>query len=361
MSDFIKGLELCEGFFLDVAKPILDKNYNNLLYTAGVIGYGADVIGFDDETSSDHMWGPRFYLFLNDKDIGLKDEIIELFSNQFPYTYKGYSVHFSEPDVNDGGVRRQEYIDNGKVSPLIFIYKFSDYLKSYLGVDSLDSLLPRDWLSFSQHKLLALTSGKLFVDGLNIGSELEKLKYYPEDVKLYLIASNWSLVAEEQAFVKRCHNVGDEIGSVLVCARIAERLMRLSFLYCNRYAPYSKWFGKAFGLLPISDEIKLTINKAITANNITQRENSIVKAQKLLADMHNLLSITEFVDVKIENYFGRDIKVIFADKIADHTAKKLIGTMLEKYPLIGTLSEVANFTAISDNAEYRDNVKALYQ
>ena len=59
---FIKGLELCEGFFFDIAKPILDKHFQSLPYSAGLIGYGSDVLGYDDEVSTDHMWGPRFLL-----------------------------------------------------------------------------------------------------------------------------------------------------------------------------------------------------------------------------------------------------------------------------------------------------------
>ena len=49
---------------------------------------------------------------------------------------------------------------------------------------------------------------------------------------------------------------GDSLGSALVCGRIAERLMRLCFLYCRQYAPYSKWFGTAFQQLPIPQELK---------------------------------------------------------------------------------------------------------
>lgn len=103
MPEFIKGLTLCEDFFHEIAVPILTKHFPELKYSAGLIGYGSDVLGYDDETSADHMWGPRFYLFLDKEDLRLKDKIEEVFSEKLPYTYKGYSVNLGEPDVNDNG------------------------------------------------------------------------------------------------------------------------------------------------------------------------------------------------------------------------------------------------------------------
>ena len=360
MREFIKGVTLCSQFFSEVAKPILDRRFPGLSYSAGLIGYGSDVLGYDDETSTDHMWGPRFYLFLKNEDMELKSSILDTFADEFPYTYQEYSVNFSKPDSQDGGVRHPEFITEGKVSPLIFIHTIEEYLEDYLGQSNLEELSDLDWLAFSEHRLLALTSGKFFIDILEVKERLQKLEYYPEDVRSYLIASNWSMIAEEQAFVKRCFDVKDEIGSILVCARITERLMRLAFLYCKQYAPYSKWFGKAFQLLPIDQAIISTIYNAVTAAKIEDRENNLVLSQKMLADLHNSLGLTEFVDIKIENYFGREIKVIFADKIASAVAAKLQGTPLDAYPLIGSLSGVANFVTLSDNPNYQKNIKALY-
>lgn len=360
MSKFIKGLTLCERFFFEIAKPILDKHFPDLVYSAGLIGYGSDVLGYDDETSIDHMWGPRFYLFLRDQDISLKERVMRVFSEEFPYTYAGYSVNFSAPDPNDNGVRHAQFITEGPVSPLIFIYTIDEYLDEYLGRHDLENLTDLDWLTFSEHRLLALTSGKIFIDHLHIREKLDVIRFYPENVRMFLIASNWSLIAEEQAFVKRCADVGDETGSVLICARIAERLMRLAFLYCKQYAPYSKWFGTAFEKLPVDEAICSSIRKAVTASNIAERESGIVQAQKLVADWHNTLGLTENVGVKIECYFGRNIQVIFADKIADAAQKTLTGTALEHMPLIGSLSGVANFTALFDDPQYQSNIQALY-
>jgi len=63
MTAFVKGLDLCESFFNEIAKPILSTNFPALRYAAGVIGYGSEGIGLDDEMSTDHVWGPRFQFF----------------------------------------------------------------------------------------------------------------------------------------------------------------------------------------------------------------------------------------------------------------------------------------------------------
>lgn len=329
-------------------------------YSAGLIGYGSDVLGYDDEVSQDHMWGPRFYMFISSNDVEKKAEIFETLSELLPYKYKGYSVNFTEPDPNDNGVQHAKFISSGKVNPLIFIQTFDEFLYEELGTSDLENLHALDWLSFSEHRLLSLVSGKMFVDKLHITDKLMLLKYYPNDVRNYLIASNWDIIASEQAFVKRCGETGDEIGSIIICARIAERLMRLCFLYKNVYAPYSKWFGTAFNELDIDVNIKKSIYTALHAETIEQREDWLVKSQALIADLHNKSEITPFIDYKIESYFGRNIKVIFTEKFAEAVSEKLIGTQLENIPLIGTFGQIGGLSSFSDEKQYYKQIKAVY-
>lgn len=360
MSRFLKGMELCEGFFNRCAKSIIEEHFPNLKYTAGLIGYGSDVLGYDDPVSTDHMWGPRFYLFLDKKDICQKDSIFQALSENLPYTYEGYSVNFTEPDPNDCDVQHPQYISDGTINPLIFIQTFDDYLIEQLGTSALDDIKPFEWLAFSEHRLLSLVSGKFFVDGLNCAYTLSKIKYYPKEVKLFMIASNWDIIASEQAFIKRCGECGDEIGSRLICARIAERLMRLCFLYKNTYTPYSKWFGTAFSKLDVDAKLKHAIKLALSANSLEEREDRIVEAQALVADLHNASGLTDFVDYKIESYFGRNIKVIFADKFAEATANELTHTAFENVPLIGTFSQIGGLSSFADEKKYYSQIIRLY-
>lgn len=91
-----------------------------------------------------------------------------------------------------------------------------------------------------------------------------------------------------------------------------------------------------------------------------EREKRLVEAQAFVADLHNASGLTKFVDYQIENYFGRDIKVIFADKFAEATMQQLKGTAFENVPLIGTLSQIGGVSSIVDENKYFKQIKGLY-
>lgn len=358
MAEFVNGLQLCEGFFRECGQQILAKHFPALRYSAGLLGYGSDVLGYDDGVSTDHMWGPRFYLFLSEEDIHQKTEIMKVFEQEMPVTYKGYSVNFSPPDPNGGGIRCPAFLTAGKVSPLVWIHTPEEFRNEYLGKQPETGV---DWLAISEHRLLAFTAGKLFVDMLNMQAMREGFSFYPRDVKLYLIASQWAVISEEQAFGKRCGVRGDEIGAQINCARIAERLMRLCFLYENRYAPYSKWFGTSFSALPVNPQIKTEIELALAARHVAAREQHLVSAQSLVAQLHNESRLTPPVSTIAQPYFGRDIQVIDTGKIAQAMQKEIADQTLQTLPLFGTLSQVGNFVALSDDVKHQSAIRALYE
>jgi hypothetical protein len=64
MSKFIPGLRLSRLFYQKEVKPILDKEFPSLRYSAAVIGWGSEVLGFDTPISRDHHWGPRVAFIL---------------------------------------------------------------------------------------------------------------------------------------------------------------------------------------------------------------------------------------------------------------------------------------------------------
>ena len=269
-------------------------------------------------------------------------------------------MNFTVPDPDDNRVQHPQFISSGRVNPLIFIQTFDEFLEEELGTSALDSMTAADWLTVSEHRLLSLTAGEWFHDGLNLAGRLDAIRFYPEDVRRYRIAANWDIIASEQAFVRRCADVGEDIGSVIIAARMAERLMRLCFLYKRQYAPYSKWFGTAFAHLAVPQELKDALHGALHAADIAEREEKLVRAQALTAVLHNESGITEPVEFAVETYYGREIKVIFADRFAEAVLETLEGTPLAGIPLLDTLSASAGLSNVTDDKGNYGKIRKLY-
>lgn len=285
MPNFTPGLDLCESFFHDIAQPILSDLFPALRYSAGLIGYGSEVLGYDDLTSTDHMWGPRFLLFLPENQLeALQPQIEEAFAARFPYQYRGFSTHFGAPDMADGGTRCAETIDHGKVSPLISYFTPSSFFQDYLGVDINKDVTFAHWLTIAESRLLGVTSGRMFRDDLGIQDLRMRFAYFPDDIWLWLMASQWKLIAEEEPFVGRTGMVGDDIGSRIVAARQVQRLMRLGFLLEHRYAPYSKWFGTAFKKLEVAPTLQPILESILAAAEWIERQNLLARAYTLMAE-----------------------------------------------------------------------------
>ena len=68
MSAFVPGLELSRQFYGEVVRPVLDARFPDLPHSAALLGRGSEVLGFDDEMSTDHDWKPRVLLFLREDD-----------------------------------------------------------------------------------------------------------------------------------------------------------------------------------------------------------------------------------------------------------------------------------------------------
>jgi hypothetical protein len=68
VSSFVPGLELSGLYYWEAVRPILDAGYPGLAHSAGLIGTGSEVLGFDTEMSADHSWGPRVIVYLSEED-----------------------------------------------------------------------------------------------------------------------------------------------------------------------------------------------------------------------------------------------------------------------------------------------------
>jgi hypothetical protein len=218
-------------------------------------------------------------------------------------------------------------------------------------------------LTFSEHKLLGVTSGKVFHDGLN---ELEtvrrKFSYYPEHVWLFLLTRQWMKLAENEAFVGRCGATGDELGSAVIAARQVKILMGLCFLMERRYAPYSKWFGRAFGELACAAEMTPALLNTLSATSWKEREAHLASAYEAAARMHNALGITKPMPEKVSGYYGRGYLVIHGDEFAAALREKILSPDIHRLKHhFGSVNQLVDSTDILSKGELSRTLRTLYE
>ena len=345
MQDFIPGLQLSELFYTEAARPILERLFPQVSHSAALLGWGSEVLGYDDIQSSDHHWGPRFLLFVSQENYDKhKNDLDEALKQNLPHRFKGYSTSFGKPDAI--GVRLPQETEDGPVEHMVHIETIEAFFGWYLGCNPYQPLTAADWLTFSENKLLAITRGKVFHDGLG---ELEavrrKFHYYPKDVWLYQLAAQWIVIFEEREFVSRSGHVGDELGSMLIAARQVHRLMRLCFLMERKYAPYSKWFGTAFSNLEGGRELSPIFRDVLLSTTWKERERHFAAAYAVIAQLHNRMQITGPIPEEVSNYGGRPYKVFEAPDLIRDILSGITDEEIKRLKhLLGSVNQLVDST-----------------
>ena len=88
----MKGLELCRLYYEEVGAPELKARFPELMFRAavGLSGQGSDCLGFDDEFSRDHDYGPGFLIWLSDEDCKLYGARLQAAYDALPREFRGF-------------------------------------------------------------------------------------------------------------------------------------------------------------------------------------------------------------------------------------------------------------------------------
>lgn len=367
MKTFVPGLKLSHMFYHDVVRPIIEAQFPDLKYAAALIGSGSEVLGFDTEMSTDHHWGPRVMIFLPSQAEydRYASSLNETLRHELPYTFEGFSVNFSEPNPDDNNTQLLEEISEGEVNHRVEIFVLSSWFKDYLGVDVMHELSVADWLAIPTQKLRSVVNGEVFHDETGKLTEIrEKLAWYPEDVWLYIMASYWTRIGQEEHVMSRAGYVGNEISSRMVAAQLVKHVMNLIFLMHKDYAPYDKWFGIAFTRLPETRFMMDTLMKAMSTPTWREREENVNQIYRRVADMHNELAITEPLTVEPTHFHDRPFRVIHGERFASALINRISDPEVKRIAektMIGSVNVFSNNTDLLENTALISEIKGFYE
>jgi Domain of unknown function (DUF4037) len=350
-SRFLPGLELSRALYEEAVRPLLAEAFPGLPYAAARVGHGSEVLGFDTHRSADHEWGPRLDLFVGPGEAAEHRERFQrLLAERLPKTVRGWPTHFRESEDPLDPVGRMEMTE-GPVNHRVGVHDVGGWLTSQLGVSARPGELSvLDWLSMPQQRLAEATGGEVFHDQPGELTEARRiLAWYPDQVWRYLLACGWGRISQEEAFVGRCAEVGDELGSALAAARIVRDLMRLCLLLGRRYAPYSKWLGSAFARLPVAAELSPNLRGVLGAADHAARERLLCDAYERVAEVQNATGLAEHVDPARRRYHGRPYLVLHAERFCHALRATITDPQLRAMPLTGGVDQWADSTDLLDH------------
>jgi hypothetical protein len=311
-------------------------------------------------------------VLLADTDADRAAGISEMLGRRLPPSFLGYPTAFGESGTPAGPDRH--WVDIAGLGP---------WLTGRLGFDPRRGLTLADWLAVPTQQLAEVTGGAVFHDGLRpgagsagpaaqsrpadtgragqrgpgggaLGQVRAALAWYPRDVWLYVLASQWQRIGQEEAFPGRCAEAGDELGSAVVTARLVRDLVRLALLMQRRYPPYSKWLGTALARLPAAAPLVRSLTAAVSAATWPERERAMCAAYETAARMHNQLGVTAPLDTATRQFYDRPIQVADAGRFADALRNAIGDREVRRLPPTGAVDQFVDSTdALGDMALMR--------
>jgi Domain of unknown function (DUF4037) len=347
---FIPGLDLAREFFASVVQPRLAELFPGLRYSAALLGPGSEVLGFDSARSTDHDWGPRLQIFLAAHlDGGWADRIAAALGERLPDTFAGYPVRYPLTGEPPTAARHH-----------VLVQALPGWLGGQLGFDPLAGVSTFDWLATPSQRLAELAGGAVFHDGLGqLRAVRGRLAWYPDDVWRYLLACQWARIDQEEPFVGRAGEAGDDLGSAVIAARLARDLMRLCLLMDRRYPPYSKWLGTAFARSPAGRPVAPHLAAALAARGWQAREPHLGQAVRAAAEWHNGLGLTAPVPAVVRRFHDRPYLVLGSGRFAAALRRSIADPALRELPLAGAVDQFTDNTdALGDLAALRASMAA---
>lgn len=327
MSDFVPGIELSRAFYGEVVAPLMAK----VPHSAALVGPGSEVLAFDTGRSADHDWGPRVLAFV---PAGLAAEAEARVTAGLPERFRGLPTVFAY---------------HGEVRPGVVVAELGEWLTGQLGFDPRAGMSLLDWLSVPWQRLAEVTQGEVFHDGLaesgpGLEAARQALRWYPRDLWRYVLACQWRRIAQEEPFVGRCGEVGDELGSAVETARLAREVMRLALLLRRRYPPYAKWLGSALTRLPGSAELGEALKAAVAGRGWRERQEGLSAAYTRLAALQNRMGLTDPLDERVRGFHDRPFQVIGGDRFAEALLEGVHDPEVRGLPLIGCADQLSDST-----------------
>lgn len=239
----MKGLELSEKYYIAYGSGMVMEQFSDIRdqIAVGLVGQGSECLGFDDEVSMDHDYGPSFCIWLPRDIYSRYGTAMQEAYHNLPQEFMGFSG------------RTEEEQGKGRVGVLCL----EDFYESLIGRSTVPSTV-QEWLSMDEHALATATNGKVFTDNLGKFSKIREglLAYYPREVWIRRMVHSMAKAAQAGQYnYARAMKRSERVAAEIALTEFIQQIMQLVYLLNRKYAPFYKWMHRGMKELSICSEI----------------------------------------------------------------------------------------------------------
>jgi hypothetical protein len=238
----VKGLELAERYYSDCGREMLSQRFPRYKdrVACGLAGEGSDCLGFDDDISRDHDFGPGFCMWLTDEDEAEIGGALRAAYGTLPQSFMGYAAR----DPVSYGEQR------------LSAMRFTLFYTKFTGLPRAPESL-EEWRRIPEHFLAAAVSGAVFEDALGAFSAIRNrlLGFYPEDIRLKKLAARAAGMAQAGQYnYARCVRRGEAAAALRALSEFVGAACSAAHLLNRKYTPWYKWAHRSLRDLEVVPE-----------------------------------------------------------------------------------------------------------
>lgn len=251
------GLPLCRAYYEEIGKPMLNQQFAAVTdrIAVGLVGDGSECLGYDDEISRDHDWGPSFCLWLTNEDYATFGQDLQKAYDALPKTFRGFTRKTAT-----GGAGR------------VGVLRISDFYRQFIGLSHAPTTVP-EWNAIPEKYLAKATNGAVFADPLGRFTAIREalLQYYPEDVRLKKISVRAATMAQSGQYnYPRIIKRHDTVAAGCALYEYVNAAMSMTYLLNKAYMPFYKWAFRGLRDLPKLPQMAEKLERLCASTNIAQ-------------------------------------------------------------------------------------------
>ena len=239
----MKGLETAKQYYEIYGRQMIRGQFPERAdqTAAGLVGYGSECLGFDDEISTDHDYGPSFCIWLPRELYQQCGKEMQAAYDALPKEFMGCSA------------RVEEEQGKGRVGVLCL----EDFYLEILGTDRVPET-EGEWFSLSEASLSTATNGAVFEDPCGKFTRIREglLSYYPQEVWRKKLAESLARAAQAGQYnYARAMKRGERIAAEIALTEFVKETMQIVYLLNKKYAPFFFFLHRGMKELVVCSEI----------------------------------------------------------------------------------------------------------